>query len=125
MINYDLPWNPMKLEQRIGRLHRLGQQREVFVFNLAAEGTIEERILDLLTQKIRMFELVIGELDLILGSLESDSTFAGTLRKMWLESPTEGELERRLDTFGDLLVQARDRFAGIKEAESAVSGIFE
>ncbi len=125
MINYDLPWNPMKLEQRIGRIHRLGQQREVFVFNLAARGTIEERILDLLTRKIRMFELVIGELDLILGRMEGGATFEGTLRKIWLESTSDHELTGRLDDFGDRLVQARDRFAGVKEAELIVSKIFE
>jgi len=125
MINYDLPWNPMKLEQRIGRLHRLGQEREVFVFNLAARGTIEEKILDLLTRKIRMFELVIGELDLILGNLESEATFPIMLRKIWLESSSEEEMEERLDAFGEELARARDRFAGVKEAELIVSGIFE
>jgi SNF2 family DNA or RNA helicase len=125
MINYDLPWNPMKLEQRIGRLHRLGQKREVFVFNLAARGTIEEKILDLLTRKIRMFELVIGELDLILGHLDEKATFEGQLRKFWLESTSDRELSEKLDAFGDELSRARDSFASVKEAELIVSQIFE
>ena len=60
MINYDLPWNPMRLEQRIGRLHRLGQAREVYVYNLVTTGTIEEYLLRLLIEKVRLFDRVIG-----------------------------------------------------------------
>src|SRR5213080_1404690 len=67
LVNYDLPWNPMVVEQRIGRLHRIGQKREVHIVNLAAAGTIESYILQLLDRKIKLFELVVGELDLILG----------------------------------------------------------
>ena len=55
VINYDLPWNPMKLEQRIGRLHRLGQEKEVQVLNLFTADTIEERILELLYKKLQLF----------------------------------------------------------------------
>ena len=66
LINYDLPWNPMRVEQRIGRLHRLGQVHDVTIFNLSCNETIEAHVLDLLARKIRMFELVIGELDMIL-----------------------------------------------------------
>ena len=48
LVNYDLPWNPMKVEQRIGRLDRIGQTRPVFIYNLACTDTVEERVLDLL-----------------------------------------------------------------------------
>lgn len=68
VINYDLPWNPMKLEQRIGRVHRLGQEHDVHIYNLAIQDTIEQHILDLLYQKIDVFEKVVGELDDILAS---------------------------------------------------------
>lgn len=60
VINYDLPWNPMRLEQRIGRVHRLGQTHEVEVYNLAARGTVEEKILLILYEKLRLFRTVIG-----------------------------------------------------------------
>jgi len=60
LVNYDLPWNPMVVEQRIGRLHRIGQTREVHIVNLAAAGTIEAYILQLLDQKIKLFELVVS-----------------------------------------------------------------
>ena len=66
VINYDLPWNPMKLEQRIGRVHRLGQEHDVHIYNLAIQNTIEDHILDLLYVKIGVFEKVVGELDDIL-----------------------------------------------------------
>ena len=66
VINYDLPWNPMKLEQRIGRVHRLGQEHDVHIYNLAIQNTIEEHILELLYVKIDVFEKVVGDLDSIL-----------------------------------------------------------
>ena len=72
MVNYDLPWNPMKVEQRIGRLDRIGQKRDVVIYNLACEGTIEERILDVLHKRIRLFEESVGSLDPILGTVEDD-----------------------------------------------------
>lgn len=66
VINYDLPWNPMKVEQRIGRVHRLGQEHDVHIYNLAISNTIEEEIFSLLNVKIDVFEKVVGELDDIL-----------------------------------------------------------
>ncbi|WP_342599864.1 SNF2-related protein [Psychrobacillus sp. FSL H8-0483] len=68
VINYDLPWNPMKLEQRIGRVHRLGQEHDVHIYNLAIDNTIEKNILDLLYVKIDVFEKVVGDLDDILST---------------------------------------------------------
>lgn len=70
VINYDLPWNPMKLEQRIGRVHRLGQEHDVHIYNLAIQNTIEDHILDLLQVKIGVFEQVVGELDDILSTFK-------------------------------------------------------
>ncbi|GAB3358177.1 hypothetical protein GCM10027300_29060 [Modestobacter lapidis] len=72
LINYDLPWNPMKVEQRIGRLDRIGQKRPVNIYNLVASGTLEERVLEVLADRIRLFEESIGALDPILGSVEKD-----------------------------------------------------
>jgi helicase-like protein len=67
LINYDLPWNPMRVEQRIGRLDRIGQNHVVQIHNLVAAGTIEERVEGVLRQRIRVFEESVGGLDLILG----------------------------------------------------------
>ena len=72
MVNYDLPWNPMRVEQRIGRVDRIGQQRAVSIFNLWVKDTIEERVLDVLEKRIKVFEETVGGLDPILGDTESD-----------------------------------------------------
>jgi superfamily II DNA or RNA helicase len=69
MVNYDLPWNPMRVEQRIGRLDRYGQEAEVIhILNMSVAGTIEERILELLFNRINLFESAIGDLETILGN---------------------------------------------------------
>jgi len=68
LFNYDLPWNPMEVEQRIGRLDRIGQESKVIrIYNFWIEGTIEQRILDRLYTRIGIFERSIGELEMILG----------------------------------------------------------
>ena len=69
MFNYDLPWNPMKIEQRIGRVDRIGQKRDVYVYNFAATDTLEGRILTVLHDRIRIFEESVGALDPILGEM--------------------------------------------------------
>ncbi|OLS12530.1 MAG: hypothetical protein RBG13Loki_3841 [Promethearchaeota archaeon CR_4] len=70
VINWDLPWNPMRIEQRIGRIYRLTQQADrVFIFNLASKGTIEEYVLDILHEKIGVFRTILGDLNHLLGSL--------------------------------------------------------
>src|SRR5258707_11100559 len=72
MVNYDLPWNPMRIEQRIGRLDRIGQKQEVRIYNLFCEGTVEERVIEVLEQRIGLFEESVGSLDPILGDVERD-----------------------------------------------------
>ena len=72
LVNYDLPWNPMRVEQRIGRVDRIGQEHAVSIFNLWVKDTIEERVLDVLEMRIRVFEETVGGLDPILGDTESE-----------------------------------------------------
>ncbi|MFX1392715.1 MAG: SNF2-related protein [Promethearchaeota archaeon] len=73
MINYDLPWNPMKLEQRIGRLDRIGQKsKEIYIYNFFIEGTIETDIIFALNRRINLFEESIGVLEPIIGKIEKD-----------------------------------------------------
>lgn len=67
LINYDLPWNPMNIEQRIGRIDRIGQQHGVRIFNFALEGTLDGRIIHVLQERVRIFEETIGALDPIIG----------------------------------------------------------
>ncbi|MFC5260916.1 SNF2-related protein [Kribbella qitaiheensis] len=100
IVNYDLPWNPMKVEQRIGRLDRIGQTKPVEIFNLVCKGTIEERILEVLRDRIRLFEESIGALDPILGGIEKDierMAFAGSQSSVDAQFRQFGrDLERRV-----------------------------
>ncbi|MCL4834505.1 MAG: DEAD/DEAH box helicase [Caldilineaceae bacterium] len=125
LINYDLPWNPMRVEQRIGRLHRLGQEKDVAIFNLSCHETIEAYIVDLLARKIRMFELVIGELDLILGGLEGADSFEEMLRQAWEAAESEDDLQERLGAVGDLLVRARQKYEQVRESNAILDGLLE
>jgi len=73
LVNYDLPWNPMKIEQRIGRVDRIGQNSPIRIFNLWVKDTVEARVLDVLEDRIRMFVETVGGLDPILGeNVEAD-----------------------------------------------------
>ncbi|SDB97700.1 MULTISPECIES: DEAD/DEAH box helicase [unclassified Candidatus Frackibacter] len=89
IINYDLPWNPMKLEQRIGRVHRLGQSRDVEIYNLSTRGTIEEKVLNLLYQKIGLFESVIGDLDKIVNDLQDENISESDIFKIIINTGEE------------------------------------
>ena len=76
LVNFDLPWNPMEIEQRIGRLHRLGQQHPVRIYNLVQSKTLQEYLLQILQEKLNLFELVVGETGLILGDGSGGDEFA-------------------------------------------------
>ncbi len=86
IVNWDLPWNPMVVEQRIGRIDRLGQESErIFIHNLVNSGTIEELILDRLHRRIGIFEDSIGELAPILGPAIAELTERLLSPKLTLE----------------------------------------
>ncbi|MEW5956906.1 MAG: SNF2-related protein [Chloroflexota bacterium] len=125
LINFDLPWNPMRIEQRVGRLHRLGQKEPVTIFNLAAADTIEAYVLDLLARKIRMFELVIGELDLILGELYERRGFEGYIEEAWANSQSETELRQMLAQLELLLGQAQTTYEEIRAASDELSDLID
>ena len=113
IVNYELPWNPMIVEQRIGRVHRIGQEREVQIVNFAARDTIEMHILKLLDQKIKLFELVVGELDTILGEFGGADTLEQRLTDAWLKAESDDDFERELETIGEEIVESRE--AGIEQ----------
>ncbi len=94
IVNYDLPWNPQRVEQRIGRCHRFGQKFNVIVVNFSNKGNIaEERILELLTNKFRLFESVFGASDQILGSIEDGLDFEKHIADILNRCTTEAEIE--------------------------------
>ena len=121
LINFDIPWNPMAIEQRIGRIDRIGQDREVFVFNLVTSGTLEEELLRLLEEKISMFELVVGEANAILGSLEDDREFPDLLLDAWLET-TESGRRAAFDALGQRLDAARRQHDEAKSLDDKLFG---
>jgi SNF2 family DNA or RNA helicase len=117
LVNYELPWNPMVVEQRIGRIHRIGQTREAFIINLASSRTIEEHVLKLLDHKIRLFELVVGELDVILGEFGGGEELEKSVAEAWLAATSDEELQRRIDEIGEAIVESRE--AGIEQERVA------
>jgi len=122
MINFDLPWNPMRIEQRVGRIHRIGQTREVDIFNLSAEGTIEDYILNLLDRKLNMFELVIGETGMILGQLAEERDFEDLVMEVWARARTPEEVASGFEQLGEALVQAREAYRRAQEYDEALFG---
>ena len=121
LINFDIPWNPMAIEQRIGRIDRIGQTREVYVFKLVTAGTVEDQMLRILDEKINMFELVVGEVGAILGELEEHQEFSSLVLEAWLESTDQA----RAAAFGQLedrLVAARRQYEGVKALDEALFG---
>ena len=113
LINYDLPWNPMKVEQRIGRIDRIGQEREILIFNFRVNGTIEERILEVLHDRIGMFENAIGGLEPILGNAEDD------IRKAMSEAI--GKREAALQRVGK---QLERKIAQARQADEELNQLY-
>lgn len=108
VVNYDLPWNPMRLEQRIGRVHRLGQTRPVNIYNMATEDTIEEYILYLLHEKLNMFHAVVGDVDVLLRRMETERTFEQFIADIVLTGTEREDTVRRLGEFGERILGVRE-----------------
>src|SRR5690606_6203545 len=109
LVNYELPWNPMVVEQRIGRIHRIGQTRDCHIINFAASGTVESHVLSLLDKKIRLFELVVGELDVILGEMGGAESLEVRLLSDYLSATTEKEFEDALEELGKEITKSREQ----------------
>ncbi|MHA7649902.1 DEAD/DEAH box helicase [Mycobacterium sp. ML4] len=115
MVNFDLPWNPMQIEQRLGRLHRVGQEHDVMLTNLVCRGSIEQRIMHVLEAKINLFELVVGELDMILGRVDDDFDFETEVFDAFVDAIDDDEFERRLESLGNALAEARRSYVKSRE----------
>jgi ERCC4-related helicase len=94
VINYDLPWNPQRIEQRIGRCHRYGQKHDVVVVNfLNKSNAADERVYELLKDKFKLFDGVFGSSDEILGSIESGVDFEKRIVKIYQECRTREQIQ--------------------------------
>ena len=101
MFNYDLPWNPMRIEQRIGRLDRLGQkEKKVLIYNFSVKDTIEEIILERLYQRIEIFKESLGDLEAILGE-ELD----GIRNSIFNVDLTKYQIEQELERIADKIIE--------------------
>jgi SNF2 family DNA or RNA helicase len=123
MVNYDLPWNPMRVEQRIGRIHRIGQKREVYIFNMGLKNTIEEYVLDRLYHKIDLFQQTVGELSTILSRLEdSGRSFEDEIFERLVNADSEIDLENDFDA---MAVDLEEQKELAQKVQNFNSGVFE
>ncbi|MBQ2594988.1 MAG: ATP-dependent helicase, partial [Candidatus Riflebacteria bacterium] len=120
LVNFDLPWNPMRIEQRIGRIHRLGQNDDVHIINLSAKDTIESYVLELLDKKINLFRLIIGELEMILGNMQSKRTLEQIIIDIVTMSPNQDAMKRKFATLGNKLEKALQTHNEITKAQEEI-----
>ena len=98
LVNYDLPWNPQRVEQRIGRIHRFGQKFDVVVANFSNKGNAAEaRILELLANKFHLFRGVFGASDEVLGSIEDGLDFEKTINRILSDSRSDTDINRAFE----------------------------
>jgi helicase len=110
VINYDLPWNPMKIEQRIGRCHRYGQEHDVVAINLLnTQNAADQRVYDILSKKFELFEGVFGASDIALGVLESGSSFEKMVLSIYQTCDTTAEFKKAFDKLDRKLNAKRDK----------------
>jgi superfamily II DNA/RNA helicase len=104
LINFDLPWNPQRVEQRIGRCHRYGQKHDVVVINfLNTRNQADQRVHQLLTEKFRLFEDVFGASDEVLGTIESGVDFEKRILDIYQNCRDAEEIQRAFDQLRDEL----------------------
>lgn len=102
VINYDLPWNPQRIEQRIGRCHRYGQQHDVVVINFLNErNAADQRVLELLTEKFRLFDGIFGASDEVLGAIESGVDFEKRILSIYQQCRTTEEIDSAFKSLQD------------------------
>ena len=110
VINYDLPWNPMKIEQRIGRCHRYGQEHDVVAINLLnTQNAADQRVYDILARKFELFEGVFGASDIALGALESGTSFEKMVLQIYQTCDTTAEFKKAFDKLDRKLNAKRDK----------------
>ncbi len=117
VINYDLPWNPQRIEQRIGRCHRYGQKHDVVVINFLNERNhADRRVLELLTEKFKLFHGVFGASDEVLGTIESGVDFEKRILAIYQECRTPEQIEAAFAALQkELEEQIKERLTDTRE----------
>ena len=104
VVNYDLPWNPQRIEQRIGRCHRYGQKNDVVVVNfLNNKNAADKRVYELLDKKFTLFDGVFGSSDEVLGSVESGVDFERRIAGIYQKCKTQEDIQREFDELQEQL----------------------
>jgi len=112
VINYDLPWNPQKIEQRIGRCHRYGQKYDVVAINLLNTGNeADRRVYDILSKKFELFDGIFGASDIAIGALESGTSFEKTILDIYQHCGTTAEFKKAFDRLDRQLDAKRNKKA--------------
>ena len=116
VVNYDLPWNPQRIEQRIGRCHRYGQQHDVVVINfLNKNNAADQRVYELLAEKFKLFSGVFGTSDEVLGSIESGVDFEKRIVQIYQSCRTQDEIQTAFDALQkELEEQIEDRLSSTR-----------
>lgn len=113
LVNYDLPWNPQRVEQRIGRIHRYGQKYDVVIVNfLNKENEADMRVFELLNKKLKLFEGVFGASDEILGALESEISFEQRINEIYQKCRRPEQIDeefKKLQKALDGLIASKER----------------
>jgi SNF2 family DNA or RNA helicase len=123
MFNYDLHWNPMKIEQRIGRVHRLYQERDVTIFNLSVKDTIDDYVLHILYQKIDLFNITIGKMETVLAEMkEGTQEIEKTIMEILLRSTSRMDIKKELEKLSNDINYAREKQ---ELAEKFTKGVLE
>lgn len=117
VVNFDLPWNPQRIEQRIGRCHRYGQKHDVVVVNfLNKKNAADQRVFELLEKKFRLFDGVFGASDQVLGALESGVDIERRIAEIYQSCRTEKDIARAFTELQvDLEEQIEDRLAKTRQ----------
>ncbi len=117
VVNYDLPWNPQRIEQRIGRCHRYGQQHDVVVINfLNRSNAADQRVYELLSEKFKLFSGVFGVSDEVLGSIESGVDFEKRIIGIYQNCRTPEEIQIAFDELQkELEDQIEDRLKNTRQ----------
>lgn len=118
VVNFDLPWNPQRIEQRIGRCHRYGQKHDVVVVNfLNRRNEADKRVYELLSEKFRLFDGVFGASDEVLGALESGVDIERRIAEVYQTCRTNAEIQAAFDALqAELDAKIQARLAATRQA---------
>jgi serine/threonine protein kinase len=108
LVNYDIPRDPIEIEQRIGRVYRIGQNRDINIYNLASKNSLEEYLLDLYDKHLKLFSLWVGEIYDVIGHLERNETIPIKSKFLWDSySHNIAEFKQKWNSYIDGIIKSQ------------------